>query len=371
MNRGHILVDHEIEAKLGSEVSVARDGVPITEAQVQPTSLDLRLARRAIRMRAGFLPSSASIEERLEVLGEEEFALDDAGHVFEKGSIYLVELEEEFRLDEETRGRCNPRSSTGRCDVFTRVVCPGHARFDATPAGYAGKLWLEVSPLSFDVRLRRGDRLAQIRLQRGTPALTTGELVSLYGESPLAFDDSGPLSPSDVRFDDEGGLLLTVGFENRSPVGWRARPTAPVLDFASDGEHSVRDYWEPVEAPRGHVVLEPGAFYVFASRERVAVPPDFAAEMLPVDVGIGELRNNYAGFFDAGFGWPLAEEAPSGTPAVLEVRARDVPFLIEDGQVFFRLRYFRTSGTPEHLYGEGRKSYRSQDLALARQFASP
>lgn len=370
MSSGTILIDREVEAMLGSGVSVGADAPPIGREQVQPASLDLRLSKRAVRIRAGFLASSTSIEERIEQLAEEFLELDENGTIFERGHVYLVELEERLALPDDLRGRFNPRSSTGRCDVFTRVLCPGHARFDETPAGYRGPLWLEISPLSFSVKLKRGDSLAQVRIQRGTPALTTGELVALYDKSPLAFGSDGPLHSSAVRFDEAGGLLLSVGLSGRSPAGWRAKRSAPPLDFSSEGAHEISDYWESVTTESGKAILEPGEFYVFASRERLCVPPTHAAEMLPVDVGIGELRNNYAGFFDSGFGWPTGGEAACGTPAVLEVRARDVPFLIEDGQVFFSLRYFHTSGVPDKLYGEGRKgaSYRNQDLELARTF---
>lgn len=370
MSTGHILVDHEIKLMLGSRILAGDDDHAIKAKQVQPASLDLRLSKRAVRIRAGFLASSSSIEERIELLAEETFELDEQGAVFERGSVYLVELEEQLALDADLRGRFNPRSSTGRCDIFTRVLCEGHSRFDETPLGYHGSLWLEISPLSFSVQLKRGDRLAQVRLQRGTPALTTGELITLCGETPLTYDADGPIAPEKVLFDADGGLLLSVGLNDRSPAGWRAKRETPVLDFSSEGAHKVADFWEPIEAQNGRAILEPGDFYVFASRERLCVPPTHAAEMLPVDVGVGELRNNYAGFFDSGFGWPAHEEPVRGTPAVLEVRARDVPFLVEDGQVFFSLRYFHVSGVPDELYGLGRdgSSYRDQDLKLARVF---
>jgi dCTP deaminase len=137
------------------------------------------------------------------------------------------------------------------------------------------------------------------------------------------------------------------------------------VEFSRDGAHAAAEFWEPVRAHDGRCILAPESFYIFASKERLVVPPEVAAEMLPIDVGIGELRNNYAGFFDNGFGW---REGGDGTPAVLEVRAHDVPFLVEDGQPFCRLRYFRTNGPPAKLYGAGRPSYQGQDLTLARCF---
>jgi dCTP deaminase len=251
------------------------------------------------------------------------------------------------------------------------VLVPGFPRFDEAPAGYRGRPWLEVAPLSFAVRLRRGDRLCQVRLARGQAALSTGELFERCRREALCFEGARPLSARELRFDDDGGLLLRIGLAGRDPCGWRATLTSGVVEFSATGAHACEDFWEPVRARAGHCVLEPGRFYLFASRERIRVPCDLAAEMLPVDVGIGELRNNYAGFFDSGFGWDEPGGARlRGTPAVLEVRAHDLPFLVEEGQVFFRLKFLRTTGPPERPYGRGRggPSYADQDLTLARAF---
>ncbi len=368
-----ILVDRELASLLGRHVLAAPGAPPIDPLQVQPASIDLRVGPIAHRIRAGFLPSRASIEERLGDLSISTLSLEDGGAVLERGLAYLVRLEEVLALPAGTSGRTNPRSSTGRCDVFTRVLCPGHPRFDEVPEGYRGELWLEIAPLSFPVHLRRGDRLCQIRLSRGRAALARDELALLWRETPLAFLGEQPLYARAVRFDDEGGIELSVGLAGREPAGWRAASGTQVLGLAREGAHDRADYWEPVHAPGGRAILAPGSFYLFASRERLRIPPTLAAEMVPVDVGFGEMRNNYAGFFDCGFGWredARGQPSGNGTPAVLEVRAHDLPFLVEDGQVFFRLRFFRTSGRPDRLYGDGRAgaSYAEQDLTLARTF---
>jgi len=370
---GHLLIDEQLEALLGNAILAVPGAPPPTPVQIQPASLDLRLGPVAYRMRAGFLPGGESIAERIERLASAELSLEGDGAVLEKGLVYLVPLEEQLALPAELRARFNPRSSTGRCDLFTRVLCDGHPRFDEAPAGYEGRLWIEVCPLSFPVRLKRGDRLGQLRLVRGTAALSTDELRALYERTPLCFEGERPLTADEVRFDDEGGLELRVGLDGRDPAGWRATQQANPLQFAAEGAHAREHYWDAVHAPGGSCVLDPGAFYIFASRERLRVPPEFAAEMLPVDVGIGELRNNYAGFFDNGFGWREDRDGRAlnhGTPAVLEVRAHDVPFLVEDGQVFCRLKFFRAARRPARLYGAGRtgSSYQEQDLTLARAF---
>jgi dCTP deaminase len=230
-------------------------------------------------------------------------------------------------------------------------------------------LWIEIAPLSFPVRLRRGDRLAQIRLSRGNAALSASELRDVHDQNPLLYDGARPLTSSEIEIDSEGGLALSVGLVGRDPSGWRAASHTDLVEFSREGAHDPLEFWEPVRAHEGRAILAPGSFYIFASKERLRIPPDYAAEMLPIDVGIGELRNNYAGFFDNGFGWSDAKSTRPGTPAVLEVRAHDVPFLVEDGQPFCRLRFFRTNGRPSRLYGEGKSaSYRDQDLTLARCF---
>lgn len=369
--RGHLLVDRELAAELGRAIRPAPGAPPPAPAQVQPASIDLRVGPVAWRIRAGFLPGRAPIESRLQDLAIAAHSLSGEGAILERGLLYLVPLDEELALPPDVRARFNPRSSTGRCDIFTRVLCDGHARFDETPAGYAGRLWLEVAPLSFPVRVRRGDRLCQMRLVRGDAALSATELEELWNDTPLAFEGARALSRSEVELDGAGGLLLRVGLKGRDPAGWRAAAHTDVVEFGRAGAHDPRDYFEPVHAPDGRAILRPESFFVFASRERIRIPPQVAAEMQPVDLGLGELRSNYAGFFDSGFGWreDASGPVPGGTPAVLEVRAHDVPFLIEDGQTFCRLRFFRTSSRPDRLYGEGRGvSYHDQDLTLARCF---
>jgi dCTP deaminase len=364
---GAILVDRELRDLIGTAIRPVPGAPAVRTRDVQPASLDLRLGPSAFRIRAGFLPERVPIEDRLKELSTSELSLAGDGAVLERGLFYLIPLEEELELPAHLFARFNPRSSTGRSDLFTRVLLSGHPRFDETPRGYRGRLWLEVAPLSFPVRLRRGDRLAQLRLQEGNAALGPDELAEVYERTPLCFDGQRAMELGEGRIDEEGALALRIGLDGRAPCGWRAALHTDVLRFAEEGVHEKFDFWESVYARSGRCVLDPGRFYIFASRERIRIPPDLAAEMLPIDVGIGELRNNYAGFFDNGVGW---RETPGGTPAVLEVRAHDVPFLVEDGQLFCRLRFFRTSGRPEHLYAEGRSgaSYADQDLTLARPF---
>lgn len=364
-----IFTHAEIEELLRSG-AVRAEGA-IAEDQVQPTSLDLRLGRRAVRIRAGFLPARESVAERLAELALFEVDLE-RGAVFEPGQIYLVPLAEELRLPAAVRGRCNPKSSTGRVDLFTRVIVDRHDRFDQVPAGYQGPLWLEVMPRSFPVRATAGQRLNQVRFYRGQPQLSDEEhLIEHARERLIALEDGRAPPGNEVVV--ERGFYLRVGLKpaaGSSIAGYRARRYTGVVDLGAVASHDPLAFFEPVAAePSGRLLLEPEEFYIFASKERIRVPPHLAAEMVAYDVGIGELRTNYAGFFDAGFGWGERGER-HGTPAVLEVRPHDVPFLIEDGQVFFKLEFSRTAQPCRRLYGEGGAGshYADQGLTLAKYF---
>jgi len=339
---------------------------PIEPIQAQPTTLDLRLGSEALAIRAGFLPSNGPVEEQVAPLVTERIDLSrPGGAVLTRGRVYLARLQEELELSDDLRARANPRSSTGRIDVFTRCVVDRHDRFDDIPAGYRGPLWLEIVPRSFDVRVATGQRLNQLRFLAGRPLLDDEELARR-----VVVDDMLPGGePHTVR---DASLLLGLSLKPEAPgrpVGWRARQDAPVLDIGHDG-HAPEAFFDAVHPDAdGTLTLEPEAFYILASRERIRIPPDVAAEMLAYDVGMGELRTNYAGFFDPGFGW--GEGSPDGARAVLEVRPHDVPFRVVHGQPIFRLQFSATVEPCEQLYGGAGSAYQNQGLALSRYFRDP
>jgi len=366
-----ILTHSEIDALMaGGAIGAA---APIDPTQVQPTSLDLRLGPVAYRIRAGFLPARTPVQDRLADLTLCELDLS-AGAVLEPGLIYLVPLLETLALPNDLRGRLNPKSSTGRLDIFTRVITDHNARFDWVPPGYHGPLFLEVVPRSFPVLVRSGQRLNQIRFVRGNARLTDSEHLAAQREHGLVRHGDGSAVPADEVVVD-GGFYLRVALKGAKPddvVGYRAKRYTGAIDLDGVGQHDPAAFFEPLTSKNGRMILEPEEFYIFASRERISIPPTLASEMSAVDVGIGELRTNYAGFFDAGFGW---DEAGTrlGTPAVLEVRAHDVPFVIEDGQTFFRLEFSRTTSACERIYGAtgatgATSHYADQGVTLAKQF---
>lgn len=338
---------------------------PIADAQVQPASLDLRLGAEVWRIRSSFLAGpGASVAEQLDAFGMHRFSLQD-GAVLEKGCVYLVPLLERLALDQRISGIANPKSSTGRLDVFTRLITDRSELFDQVAEGYAGPLWAEISPRTFSILVRRGTSVSQLRLRRGS----TRPVAS----GPSQPHRTAPSSSEETPLDMADGLAVTVDLTPRRgrPVGWRARHHTPLIDLGRIAHYDPAEFWEPVWPDAcGSVVLNPGDFYILASKEAVTVPADHAAEMRPYDERVGEFRVHYAGFFDPGFG--LASAGGEGSRAVLEIRSFEVPFALRDGQFVGRLVYERLTEVPDRLYGRGiGSSYQRQGLQLAKQFRTP
>jgi dCTP deaminase len=354
-----ILPDHMIAAltKAGGIVP-AYDYAP---DQIQPASLDLRLGKTAYRVRASFLPGHSTVAERLAPLTLHEIGLSD-GAVLETGCVYIVPLIETLALPRDIAASANPKSSTGRLDVFTRVITDRARGFDRIEAGYHGPLYAEISPKTFPVLVREGARLSQLRLRRGHAALSAEELSALHRRERL-------VDAEDADF--EGGISVSIDLMaagGKGLVGYRAKRHTGVIDVERRGGYEIADFWEPMQARRdGTLILDPDEFYILASKEAVQVPPDYAAEMVPFDPLVGEFRVHYAGFFDPGFGY--AGAGGQGSRAVLEVRSREVPFILEHGQIVGRLVYENMLARPAALYGQGIGSnYQAQGLKLSKHF---
>jgi dCTP deaminase len=331
--------------------------------QVQPASLDLRLGAVAHRMRASFLPGpTMTVEDRLANLALHELPLA-GGAVLEPGAVYIVPLQESLALPADIAAATNPKSSTGRLDIFTRVITDRAREFDTVPAGYHGQLYLEISPRTFPVVVRAGSRLSQIRFRRGNARLDDVALLALHDMSPLV---DGGISIGN-------GVMLSIDLEAEegSVVGYRAKRHTGLVDVDRRNAYEVLDYWDPILARgRRELILDPDQFYILVSREAVHVPPDYAAEMVPFDPLVGEFRVHYAGFFDPGFGHSAAGGA--GSRAVLEVRSHEVPFILEHGQSVGRLVYEHMVARPKVLYGAGLASnYQGQGLKLSKHFRAP
>jgi dCTP deaminase len=341
----------------------------IPRESVQPASVDVRLGEHAWALRCSFLPDSDStVEEKIQDIAFERIDLRD-GATLERDRPYLVPLIEELRLPQEVRAKANPKSSTGRLDVFTRVLTDRNHRFDEIAGGYHGKLYLEVVPRTFAIRVKTGLALNQVRLMSGNARLGDAALLELHARSPLLYRGDGPVAGSDLSLGDGVFLSLDVSGSAQSIVGYRAKKNSLPIDLTRAGALRWRDYWEPVHPEKGgRIVLEPEVFYLLLSAEGVSIPPSYAAEMLAYDPTAGELRTHYAGFFDPGFGFDRDGGTP-GSRAALEVRARDVSFMVEHGQPVCKLAFERMSEEPDVLYGKDIGSnYQGQLTMLSKHF---
>ena len=365
-----ILPDRMIAAL--AEAGGIRPAYPFAADQIQPASLDLRLGAIAYRVRASFLPGpGTTVARRIAELKLHEFALAD-GAVLETGCVYIVPLIESLALPADITAITNPKSSTGRLDVFTRVIADETRGFDRVEAGYRGPLYAEISPKTFPVLVRQGTRLSQLRLRRGDAVVNADALRALHAREGLV--DRAEAVMGDgiaVSVDLSGGLHPPArAGEGRGAgiVGYRAKRHTAVIEVERRAAYDVADFWEPMVARADRsLILDPDEFYILASTEAVQVPPDYAAEMVPFDPLVGEFRVHYAGFFDPGFGY--AGAGGLGARAVLEVRSREVPFILEHGQIVGRLVYEHMLARPDRLYGTDIGSnYQAQGLKLSKHF---
>jgi dCTP deaminase len=355
-----ILPDQDIAALFAAGALAAPR--PLDADQIQPASLDLRLGAKAYRVRASFLPGPArTVADKLDRLKLHEIDLGQ-GAVLETGCVYIVPLMEELRLPPDVAASANPKSSTGRLDIFTRVMTDHGQEFDKIPAGYAGPLYMEVSPRTFPIVARTGSRLAQIRFRKGHAVLDEAELHALHQSERLVAADEPSITG--------GGIALSIDLtgDQDGLIGYRGKHHTGLIDVDRRGEQDRHDFWEPLYSRgKGELILDPDEFYILVSREAVHVPPDHAAEMTPFDPLVGEFRVHYAGFFDPGFGHSAAGGA--GSRAVLEVRSHEVPFILEHGQIVGRLVYEHLLSRPDSLYGADLKSnYQAQGLKLSKHF---
>ena len=348
----NMLREHEIWSK-----------TEILADQVQPASIDLRLGPTAYRVRASFLPGPEStVLDKMEQL--DAYPVDiSAGAVLEKGCVYVVPLLEALSLKSGVVAFANPKSSTGRLDILTRLIGDRSSSFDRLDRGYQGPLYVEIAPRTFSVVARAGSRLNQLRFRRGSPVVAASELQRLHDSGQLVFSEG-----SEQSFLERKMLRLSVDLHGGGKgglIGYRAKKHTDRIDVEKIGHYDPMDFWEPIYYHRDPpLILDPNDFYILVTKEAVRIPPDFAAEMVAYDTSVGEFRVHYAGFFDPGFGWGDAI-----SKAVLEVRSHEVPFTFEDGQTVGWLQYERMAGKPDRLYGSGIKSnYQGQGLALAKQF---
>ena len=372
-----VISSQEILELINKNVITSENG--IEKDLIQPASIDLRLGIKAWRVPASFLPGKGNkVSSRLKDLAMHEFSLID-GAVLECGCVYIVKLLEKINLTDNLTGIANPKSSTGRLDVFTRLIVDGAMEFEEVPAGYQGPLYAEISPRTFSVLVRTGSRLNQLRLKRGQSFTSDKEMEILQEHVGLVRNQDNINLLDKIK----NGVPLSVDLIGENGlIGYKARKHSMLIDIDKPNHYKRELFWEKITVEdllyqggdyknknnQGSLILSPDAFYILASKEYVSVPSKYAAEMRAYDTKVGEFRAHYAGFFDPGFG--LTELGASKTKAVLEVRSHDVPFLIEQDQTVCRLVYEPMANIPSILYGEAGSSnnYQAQGLKLAKHF---
>lgn len=344
--------------------------------QVQPASMDLTLGKAIMRLRASFLPGvGREVGSHFQTFAQYEREFSNSGYVIEPGVTYLVPLQESLFLPNNIEASFNPKSTTGRLDIFVRIIGDGAIEFDKLPLGYKGPLYAEITSATFPIKLREGDSLVQMRLrQRGRlvggndfqDADSCGQKIQVTGLDMMRHT---LVNTPQANFDEHHNLILSasvVGLHH-IPVAYKARSHTPVIDLQKLDNYKPHEFWEPIYNPfKDYIILDPNACYILASSEYVRIPVQYSAEMTSYESGFGEFRAHYAGFFDPGFG------DLSGTPAaqaVLELRTHSVPFALRQQQPVTKLRFEYMLDEPEKPYGD-KSNYQHQGLALAKQFRS-
>jgi len=371
---GHGVFPSQMIAEAIKQGWIASSEGELPAQSIQPASLDLRLGDVAYRLRCSFLPDDEPVESALRRYEMGRIDLAGAGGILEQNRPYLVPLVEQLDLPPDVSAKANPKSSTGRLDIFTRVITDNSFMFDGVRRGYRGRLYLEIVPRTFTIRLHPGLSLNQLRLMRGHTGLTDDEIRRLHAATPLLYRNGVALTADQIAVSNGLFMGLHLGREaGQEVIGYRAKENSELIDLSKTDHYAVRAFWEEVLSEGSkhgaRIVLHPEKFYLLLSEDSVAIPPEYAAEMTAYDPTSGELRTHYAGFFDPGFGYDPEISAFTGSRAALEVRAHDVPFAVEHGQNICKLSFERMIEPPDRLYGYALDSnYQGQEVALSKHF---
>ena len=302
--------------------------------QIQPASLDLTLSAKCHRIKASFIPNNIKISKVIKELSLSKIDLNQ-NTLLEKNCIYLCELNEKLNLPNNIMGKSNPKSTTGRLDIFTRVITENGKEYDFIQYEYTGKLYLEIIPQSFSIIIKKNTSLNQIRFFQGT------NIESKFKQ-----------------------INISVSIKKNQVSAYKAKKITSAIDLNKINFYKVSKYWEEIIPEDNYFIIERDEFYILRSKESIIVKNNQAAELEPFKDSFGNFRVHYAGFFDPGFG-----NSKSGTPAVLELRAYDTPFIIRDGQLVGQLKYYEIDEIKKETYGLSIKSnYANQNLKLAKQF---
>ena len=329
-------------------------------SQVQPSSMDLTLSDECYQIDASFLSPNIRIRDKLKNIKKNKINLNKE-QIFKKNKTYLVKLNESLNLDKNFFGKCNPKSSTGRLDIFCRTILDYSDEYEKIPFNYNGEIFLEITSRSFDIKFQNGDSLNQMRLVHGKHLyIKDEELLKFHKVNPIIFDKFKNNFEPNIS----SGLKISVDLNKKNKISaYVAKKNAPILNFNKIKTHKISNFWKSIDCKKNTLKILPGSFYILKSKEKIIIPDDMAGEMIPYDTGIGDFRVHYAGFFDPGFG------KPKGTYAVLEIKTNEVPFTLDDGQAIARIQYEKLNKKSKVVYGSNIKSnYQKQGLALSKHF---
>jgi dCTP deaminase len=316
---------------------------------VQPSSIDIPLGEKAYLIKHKFLPFQKEIETTARDLAIDTLDLTTGANLL-KGQTYLVPVLD-VSVPEETHLRISPKSSIGRVDLFVRSVFDNYHYYDRVPSGAKGKLWLEITPQSYNVRVQSGLALSQLMVMHDT--LSSTERLS---DEALLYDDEG--NSLENKWECPNRLLLSLNVTDDGLFGYEARPTNDVIDLSQTGIHDSDIFYRNIDLSSSHYTLEKDHFYILRTAENIVIPPQYSAEMIPFFHLVGELRAHYAGFFDPGFGYGKDGEL-KGSAGVLEIRPHET-LTVYDKQPICLLEYYRNYKPPKTSYGFKGNHYQGQ-----------
>ena len=328
--------------------------------QIQPSSVDLTLSDECYEISASFLSSSNSVRNNLKKTKLQKIDLSEK-FLFKKNKTFIVKLNEKLYLSNNIFGICNPKSSTGRLDIFCRTILNHSDEYEKIPSNYKGEMFIEITSRSFDIEFQKGDSLNQMRLIFNKHLyISDNDLKKFHDKFFITLDENN----NKIKPNISNGLKIGVDISNENKIiAYVAKHNSPILCYQKLKFHDVKDFWEPIISNNKRIIIKKNNFYILKSKEKIQIPENMAGEMIPYDTALGDFRVHYAGFFDPGFG------SKSGAYAVLEVKTNEVSFLLEDGQSIARIKYEMLNKNSKILYGPDINSnYQHQSLALSKHF---
>lgn len=338
----------------------------IGEGYINPGSLDMPAADEIYRLTNTFMPRKGeTIRELLKLAGATPHNFSTP---LERGVSYLVRLEGKIELFEHVYAYGNPKSSSGRLNLFVRAMADYVSWYDMLSKGWCGEAWMLVQPRSFPVLLSPGTALMQFRFFDEKAFLDQTGLSIVHCESGVFFDRMGEKLDLNAERSHADALFMTIRADE-GVVGWECLGTNNVLDLSKKCQYRPEEFsFQPLFAHDNKIILRPGIFYVLTTEEAVRVSPELSAELRPIDVRLGEFRSHFAGFIDAGWGCGKDMDG-KGQPITLEVTTTEGELLLRHLQPVARIRFERMSKRPEVAYDSANSNYIGQaDAKLSKHF---